>query len=87
MSWPFPCLPACRLHALDVCSRGRLAADTSTLARQPGGFGNRRPASPDYPTQQRKSTEKAEGKIKGGGTSWLAGVVCTGGLGGTPPRR
>ena len=58
MSWPFPCRPAGRLHALGVCSRGRLAADTSTLARQPGGFGNRRPASPDYPTQQRKARIK-----------------------------
>ncbi|MFG9065140.1 hypothetical protein ACEPXS_20125, partial [Pseudomonas aeruginosa] len=33
---------------------------------------------PDYPIQVHKDTEKAEGKIKGGGTSLAWKAVCTG---------
>ncbi|RMH85070.1 hypothetical protein EA796_11010 [Pseudomonas sp. AOB-7] len=33
---------------------------------------------PDYPAQEHKGTEKAEGKIKGGGTSLARKAVCTG---------
>ncbi|AOE83767.1 hypothetical protein THL1_1219 [Pseudomonas sp. TCU-HL1] len=78
MSWPFHCRSACRLHARDVRSGGPPGCGYFCPRLPTKGCGNRRPASPDYPTQQRKGTEKAEGKIKGGGTSLARKAVCTG---------
>ena len=85
MSWPFPCRPACQLHSLDVCGRGPPGCRYLCPSLPARSFGSRRPASPDYPTRQRKGTEKAEGKIKGGGTSLAQKAVCTGGGGDTAP--
>jgi hypothetical protein len=85
MSWPFPCRPACRPHARDVRSRGPPGCRYFCPRLPTRGFGSRRPAAPDYPTQQRKGTEKVEGKIKGGGTSLAWKAVCTGVGGDTEP--
>jgi hypothetical protein len=85
MSWPFPCRPACRLHALGVHSRGPPGGRYFCPCLPARGFGSHHSASPDYPTQQRKGTEKAEGKIKGGGTSLAQKAVCTGVGGDTEP--
>lgn len=63
----------------------RLAAGTAVPHIPARCSGSHRPASTDYPTQQRKGTEKAEGKIKGGGTSLAQKAVCTGGGGDTEP--
>ena len=42
---------------------------------------------PDYPVQEHKGTKKAEGKIKGGGTSLAWKAVCTGVGDGTQSMR
>src|SRR5690606_27728300 len=79
MNRPSPCRSTCRLHALGVRTRAPPGCRYLCPRLPARSFGSRRPASPDYPTQQRKGTEKAEGKIKGGGTSLAWKAVCTGG--------
>ncbi|HBX54611.1 MAG TPA: hypothetical protein DEH10_04295 [Pseudomonas sp.] len=66
MNRPSACRPAGLLRVLGVRGRG------------PPPCGDAWPAAPDYPPQERQDREKAEGKIKGGGTSWRAKAVCTG---------
>ena len=68
MNRPSPCRSAIRLRALGVRTRAPPGCRYFCPRLPARGFGRRRPASPDYPTQQRKGTEKAEGKIKGDGT-------------------
>jgi len=85
MNGPSPYRSACRAHALDVHSRGPPGCKYLCPRLPTRDFGGRHPASPDYPTQQRKGTGKAEGKIKGGGTSLARKAVCTGVGGDTEP--
>ena len=85
MNRPSPCRSTCRLHALGVRTRAPPGCRYLCPRLPARSFGSRRPASPDYPTQQRKGTKKAEGKIKGGGTSLARRAVCTGVGGNTEP--
>ena len=85
MNRPSPCRSTCRLHALGVRTRAPPGCRYLCPRLPARSFGSRRPASPDYPTQQRKGTKKAEGKIKGGGTSLAQKAVCTGVGGDTAP--
>lgn len=85
MNRPSSCRSACRLPALGTHSRGPPGCRYFCPRLSARGVGSRRPASPDYPAQQRKGTEKAEGKIKGGGTSLAWKAVCTGVGGDTAP--
>lgn len=85
MSWTFPCRYACLMRALGAHSRGPPGCRYLCPRLPARSFGGRRSASPSYPAQQRKGTEKAEGKIKGGGTSLAQKAVCTGVGGDTEP--
>lgn len=85
MSGSFPCRPDRRWCVLGVRSRApplcswscpRLPAQTCAEVSS---------VLPDHRLQERQGREKAEGKIKGGGTSLARKAVCTGVGGDTAP--
>src|SRR3990167_10188643 len=83
MNLHFPRQSTRQLHVLRLPNR----APPACRKHHPRSSAKACTQFPDNPLMNDQGRRKAEGKIKGDGTWWLAGVICTGGLGGTPLRR
>jgi len=78
MTRPSQCQLSCRAAAFSSYCRGPPLADSSALARDMRLARHYRNHTLITQDRNAKGTERAEGKIKGGGTSLARKAICTG---------